>query len=1139
MPTGPNPKSEIRNPNGAEPESKFEKPRNTRNTRKYQNNHFHIPCVSRISRFQKVKPLDTRFKRDEAKQIRISNQQKCSKPAQRGLKHLNFGFGICFGFRISDFGFRPGPLGVAVVLSLVSFSAWAQRAVNWRSYKLADGLPESACIAISYSPQNKLLARHLTQLLISELDGYTIHTMPSSEAGKNRVYPSPGGQLWTLVPGGLEEFQDGAWRFHAIPQVAAEPHGGPTHVIDPIPLVPARQGRVLLLLPDQLAEFNAENPEHERMLGLRGSAQTRLGNFLGLCQTRDGGLWLAAQRGLAKIPGPIRNLQPQTEWREFPIPANLPVHDLKMPHETPEGGVLCLAESSTNSQRAVVWFDGQNWDMWVPGTEKLRQVWAGSDRNIWAMTIDSLFELDTTRSELTPNEEISPRQFFDVALEPGGAFWLATSDGLFRYAPALWRKPAPLRQLNSPVRCLAADSQERLWFIAGTSVDSLLNGRVQHYPLPVNGDRHLQPRALFALESGALVLAMEEAEEGEGDRLFEYRPGQAGFAALASGEPARKLRALGLLKGGNLCLQLLNREGSEAGALLQYDGRSIQPLPDAPPAALGTNLYCAFSSRNGDLWTGSELGTACFHDKKWRVFMAQDKSMPEGVTCFAELADGKIWCGTSDQLWEFDGRNWAVVRRGFDHINALQAARDGSVWVASNGGLYRHFQGAWVENGLEEGLPSTSVRAVLEDSRGQLWAATSHGLSLFHPDADPDPPQTTVFPLSDSGDNLPAAGIITVNFRAQDKWKYTPPDRLLYSWRRDEQDWSPFQEMTHVPFADLSAGKHVFQVRAMDRNCNIEAKAQREFAIILPWYKETRLVLISLGGLAAALFFAGLAFNRHRQLLHSYAEVEQKVAERSQQLEMANRELVQSQKMNALGTLAAGIAHDFNNILSIIKGSAQIIEDNLDNPHKIRTRTERIRTVVEQGAGIVKAMLGFSRQSEQSPAPCELNAVVSETLKLLGDRFLREVELRFEPGADLPPLVAPKDLIQQILLNFLFNAAESVSGNRQIILRTALLEKLPPDLVLHPASNGCCLSLSVQDFGCGISSENLPRIFEPFFTTKALSARRGTGLGLSMVYELAKKLGAGLAVASRLDRGSTFTLILPALELSPDPQPSL
>ncbi len=235
--------------------------------------------------------------------------------------------------------------------------------------------------------------------------------------------------------------------------------------------------------------------------------------------------------------------------------------------------------------------------------------------------------------------------------------------------------------------------------------------------------------------------------------------------------------------------------------------------------------------------------------------------------------------------------------------------------------------------------------------------------------------------------------------------------------------------------------------------------------------------------------------------------------------------------MKALGTLAAGVAHDFNNILSIIKGSAQIIEDNLDNPQKVTTRIERIKTVVEQGAGIVKAMLGFSRDSGQQPAWCDLNSVVEDTTRLLGDRFLREVRVSFQPARRLPQVPASKDLIQQVLLNFIFNAAESMAKRNQIIVATRALEKLPADLTLTPAPAAAYVSVSVQDFGCGIPPENLPRIFEPFFTTKSLSARRGTGLGLSMVYELAKKMGAGLAVESVVEQGSTFTLILPVREL--------
>ncbi|HEX9047193.1 MAG TPA: ATP-binding protein, partial [Verrucomicrobiae bacterium] len=316
------------------------------------------------------------------------------------------------------------------------------------------------------------------------------------------------------------------------------------------------------------------------------------------------------------------------------------------------------------------------------------------------------------------------------------------------------------------------------------------------------------------------------------------------------------------------------------------------------------------------------------------------------------------------------------------------------------------------------------------------------------------------------------------------------------------------------------------QVRAIDHNGNIEnTPAELEFNVVVPWYREERLVAVLALALLVSLSLGALALNRHRRLQHSYAQVEQLVADRTRELELANRELLHSQKMTALGTLAAGIAHDFNNILSIIKGSAQIIEDNVDNPEKIRTRTGRIQTVVQQGAEVVDAMLGFSRADSATGQACDINAVVADTRRLLGDRFLHETEVQFKPGDALPAVSAARDFVQQILLNFIFNAHEAAS--QRIEISTVATEKLPAEIYLPPAGAARFILVTVRDFGTGIAPEIRPRIFEPFFTTKNMSARRGTGLGLSMVYQLASKMGAGLAVESTPGAGSTFTLILP------------
>jgi signal transduction histidine kinase len=225
------------------------------------------------------------------------------------------------------------------------------------------------------------------------------------------------------------------------------------------------------------------------------------------------------------------------------------------------------------------------------------------------------------------------------------------------------------------------------------------------------------------------------------------------------------------------------------------------------------------------------------------------------------------------------------------------------------------------------------------------------------------------------------------------------------------------------------------------------------------------------------------------------------------------------------------VAHDFNNLLSIIKGSVQIIEDHLDDPVKVQRRLDRIKTMVEQGTRVVQAMLGFSRSSQDRLVPADLNEVVRDTLLLLGERGRNTAHIEFEAQAGLPPVPMIRDLVQQILLNLLFNALEAVGENGTILLQTGRTKDLPPGLVLQPAAAAEYCFVVVRDSGCGIAPEHLPRIFEPFFTTKALSSRRGTGLGLTMVYEMTKRLGGGLAVESEPGRGSQFTLLLPLLPL--------
>jgi signal transduction histidine kinase/ligand-binding sensor domain-containing protein len=1019
---------------------------------------------------------------------------------------------------------RPGLIALVTAASTaLAGGGQAEKTVNWRIFRAADGLASPACASVAVDSKGKVLVSHPDLPLLTEYDGYAMTKLPAPSGGFAHFYTSPAGQMWTINREGIQEFREGEWLLHPPTEFGMDARGMSNEWFNEPVLCPVRQGLVLLLLPDRLVQFSSEAGHIHSVEVVRQAKDTALGSFVAMAPARDGGFWVSGARGVAKMKGTARGSIAQNVWRDFPAPEAWQTENFRAIHEGTDGRLTVLARSTTNREQVLMTcFEGQIWSAMKAVKEPLQHAWRGIGKSWWAVTQKRLLEYSDGASEPLENREISPRQFFDVAVESADVFWLASSDGLFRHTPSCWQSGN--LAVGNAIESVSADPDGGIWFIDESGLHWCDQERQERYLFPASMAAGLKTaRAMYPMKNRRLAI---ETAGG----LVKFDATSKSFR-IVEGERGTRLRPLGFTKEGILALQSEPDVSatSEGVRLHAYDGTELRDSGLTLPAEAGMRrLSALFVTQNGDTWISSTLGTALMHDRKWRFFSSKEKSAPEAATIFLELANGKIWCAAEDRVWEFDGKDWLALRRGFDGISAMVQSRDGSIWLASNNGVYRFFQGTWIENGIEDGLPAMEVRGLCEDKSDRLWAATSGGLSLFQPKADTDPPRTMIRDLPSQELHVPEGASLGLSYGAQDKWKFTARGRLLYSEHLDGRDWSPFSEKDSATFADLSAGKHYFQVRAMDRNGNIDLQpASLEFVVLIPWYREARLVFISSAGAAIALFFAALAFNRHRRLRHSYAEVEKKVAQRTVELERANRELLHSQKMNALGTLAAGIAHDFNNILSIIKGSAQIIEENIDDPKKIGTRVERIKTVVEQGAGIVKAMLGFSRESGQDSGLCDLNEAVRDTIKLLGDRFLREVQITFEPADELPGVQCSKDLIQQILLNFIFNAAESMAAAKKISLATSVSEDLPGNVVLWPTKGKAYASVSVQDKGGGIAPEILPRIFEPFFTTKAMSTRRGTGLGLSMVYEFAKKMNAGLAVSSVVGQGSAFTLILP------------
>ena len=147
-----------------------------------------------------------------------------------------------------------------------------------------------------------------------------------------------------------------------------------------------------------------------------------------------------------------------------------------------------------------------------------------------------------------------------------------------------------------------------------------------------------------------------------------------------------------------------------------------------------------------------------------------------------EFSDGTYWVASETGVHEFDGATWKQILADVGIVRALVKRRDGCVWAATDTGLYRHRNGYWIANTREDGLPSSDIYTLFEDSHGQMWVGTGAGLSVFHPEADPDPPRAAI-PQEDNLYNLEIDSDKSCQFRFSgiDKWKYTSTDRLLFS----------------------------------------------------------------------------------------------------------------------------------------------------------------------------------------------------------------------------------------------------------------------------------------------------------------------------------------------------------------------
>jgi two-component system cell cycle sensor histidine kinase/response regulator CckA len=246
----------------------------------------------------------------------------------------------------------------------------------------------------------------------------------------------------------------------------------------------------------------------------------------------------------------------------------------------------------------------------------------------------------------------------------------------------------------------------------------------------------------------------------------------------------------------------------------------------------------------------------------------------------------------------------------------------------------------------------------------------------------------------------------------------------------------------------------------------------------------------------------------------------------------------QSQKLEAIGRLSGGLAHDFNNLLCVINGHTELLTEALQPDDPAARSVTQIRKAADSAAALTRQLLAFSRRQVFHPRVADLNAIVTETERLLARLIDEHIEFYTSLDPALGRVMVDPVQVEQVIINLVLNARDAMPQGGKLTIETSNLDfEEDHQSKLSQIPSGKYVLLALTDTGCGMNEETQNRIFEPFYTTKEIG--QGTGLGLATVYGIVKQSGGYIWVYSEEGRGTTFKVYLPRVARPlTEPRPS-
>ncbi len=565
-------------------------------------------------------------------------------------------------------------------------------------------------------------------------------------------------------------------------------------------------------------------------------------------------------------------------------------------------------------------------------------------------------------------------------------------------------------------------------------------------------------------------------------------------------------------------------------------------------ASISSNVVnCFFEDSKGNIWLGTSAGGLCRFDystEKFTTYTIKDGLPDNSVYSILEDNKNMLWLGTGNGLSQFDPVKKTFTN--YEHTDGLQ----NNVFGAGHRSRPARFKG---RNGI-------------------LYFGGPGGFNFFDPsqlktNSVLAPVVITQFKLFDKlikGANESEEIILKHNenyFSLEfSSLSYYNPVKNQYAYKLEgvDKDWVYSGTRRYVAYTNISPGKYVFKVKATNNDAVWNEKGASITIIISPPWWLSWWAYCIYGLLVIAAILAIHRYQKQRVIRAEREKAQKKELEQAKEIEKAYQELkttqqqlIHSEKMASLGELTAGIAHEIQNPLNFVNNFSDVsnelleemkeeltkgnIEDAIAIAEDVKQNLDKINHHGKRADGIVKGMLQHSRTSSGQKELTDINALCDEYLRLAyhglraKDKTFNAIPITIgietDFDASLPKInVVPQD-IGRVILNLINNAFYAAFQPSNGGLLEPAFARTPTVWVSTKKIDNKVL-ISVKDNGHGISASIIDKIFQPFFTTKPTG--QGTGLGLSLAYDIVKAHGGELKVATEEGQGSEFIITLPA-----------